>query len=115
MHRSSHSLIAPIDSQSHSLVLHLHRSTHRSRAASYLICLLCLFALEPFVFRHRTVARSVKLSPCFVKPTFVPHFEVPDLFKLRLLLGCLRFTLSVSVMYRLNDNCTVLLWWGFGP
>ncbi|GMP51770.1 hypothetical protein CsSME_00017871 [Camellia sinensis var. sinensis] len=54
------------------------------------------------VFRHRTVARSVRLSPCFVKPTFVPHFKVPDLFKLRLLLGCLRFTLSVSAFGNLG-------------
>ncbi|GMP31525.1 hypothetical protein CsSME_00005700 [Camellia sinensis var. sinensis] len=54
------------------------------------------------VFRHRTIARSVRLSPCFVKPTFMPHFEVPDLFKLRLLLGCLRFTLSVSAFGNLG-------------
>ncbi|GMP37654.1 hypothetical protein CsSME_00009242 [Camellia sinensis var. sinensis] len=63
------------------------------------------------VFKHRTVARSVRLSPCFVKPTSVPHFEVPDLFKLRLLLGCLRFTLSVSAF----GNLGLLVGYGAKP
>ncbi|KAL7198444.1 hypothetical protein ACSBR2_020854 [Camellia fascicularis] len=30
------------------------------------------------VSRHQTEARSVKPSLCFIKPTSVPHFEVPN-------------------------------------
>ena len=52
--------------------------------------------------KHRAEARSVKLSSRFVKPTFVPHFEVPCLFKLGLFWGVsvppffLSFVISVS-------------------
>ncbi|KAL7241823.1 hypothetical protein ACSBR1_014414 [Camellia fascicularis] len=39
------------------------------------------------VFKHRIVARSVRLSSSFVKPTVVPHREVPCLSKPRLFWG----------------------------
>ncbi|CAL5389466.1 unnamed protein product [Camellia sinensis] len=49
------------------------------------------------VARHRTEARSVKLSSCFLKSTIVPHFEVPSSFKPRLL-GVFQIHPFVSVV-----------------
>ncbi|GMQ06260.1 hypothetical protein CsSME_00050913 [Camellia sinensis var. sinensis] len=70
----------------------------------------CFQQILKSVARHRTKARSVKLSSRFVQPTIVPHFEVPSLPKPRLFLGCLRFTL----LSMLRIECLRLGYTAFG-
>ena len=57
--------------------------------------------------RHQIAARSIRVNSSFVKPTVVPHYEVPSLSSYGLGVFLISPSVSVSVLHDCID-CTVL-------